>query len=54
MDREGDAAELDDCVGNLGGGHDGEGGNDSVGVPITHRGDKEGALNLAGFQTLDV
>merc|ERR1719409_2316062 len=54
MDREGGVVGLDDGVGDLGGGHDGEGGHDSVGVLLTDLGDEEGAHAGAGTTTKGV
>ena len=51
MDGEGGVVGLDDGVGDLGGGHDGEGGHDSVGVLLTDLGDEEGAHAGAGTTT---
>ena len=41
MDGEGGVVRLDNCVRNLGGGYDGEGGHDPVGVFLTDLGDEE-------------
>lgn len=43
MDGESGVVGLNDSVGHLGGGDDGEGLHDSVGVLLTHFGDEEGA-----------
>jgi len=51
MDGEGGVVGLDDGVGDLGGGHHGEGGHDSVGVLLTDLGDEEGAHAGAGTTT---
>ena len=51
MDGEGGVVGFDDGVGDLGGGHDGEGGHDSVGVLLTDLGDEEGAHAGAGTTT---
>jgi len=51
MHGEGGVVGLDDGVGDLGGGHDGESGHDSVGVLLTDLGDQEGAHAGAGTTT---
>jgi len=51
MDGEGGVVGLDDGVGDLGGGHDGEGGHDSVGVLFSDLGDEEGSHAGAGTTT---
>jgi len=51
MDGEGGVVGLDDGVGDLGGGHDGEGSHDSVGVLFTDLGDEEGSHAGAGTTT---
>ena len=48
MDGEGGVVGLHDSVGHLGGGHDGEGLHNSVGVLLSHLGDKEGSHTRAG------
>ena len=42
---------LDDGVGHLGGGHDGEGGDDAVGELLADLGDEQGAEARAGPAT---
>ena len=51
MDGKGGVVGLNDSVGHLGGGHDGEGLHDSVGVLLSHLGDKEGSHTGAGSTT---
>merc|ERR1719223_1742962 len=51
MDREGGVVCLDDRIRDLGGGHDGEGSHDSVGVLFTDLGDEEGSHTRASTTT---
>ena len=51
MDREGGVVRLNDSVGNLRGGDDGEGDHLSVGVLLTDLGDEEGSHAGAGSTT---
>merc|ERR1719326_166978 len=51
MDGEGGVVGLNDGVGHLGGGHDGEGAHHSVGVLFTDLGDQEGSHTGAGTTT---
>ena len=48
---EGGVVRLDNGVGHLGGGHDGEGEHDTVGVLLTDLGDQEGSHTGAGATT---
>ena len=43
VDREGGVVRLNNCVGDLGGGDNGEGSHDPVGVFLTDLGDQEGS-----------
>ena len=54
VDGEGGVVGLDDGVGDLGGGDDGEGVHDSVGVLLTDFGDEEGAHSRASSTTKGV
>merc|ERR1711939_888540 len=51
MDGEGGVVGLNDGVGHLGGGHDGEGAHHSVGVFFSDLGDQEGSHTGAGTTT---
>merc|ERR1712072_657943 len=51
MDGEGGVVGLNDGVGHLGGGHDGEGAHHSVGVFFTDLGDQEGSHTGSGTTT---
>merc|ERR1712176_1707910 len=51
MDGEGGVVGLNDGIGDLGGGHDGEGGHDSVGVLFSDLGDEEGSHTGSGTTT---
>merc|ERR1719213_41538 len=51
MDGEGGVVGLNDGVGHLGGGHDGEGAHHSVGVLFTDLGDEESSHTGAGTTT---
>merc|ERR1711885_41901 len=51
MDGEGGVVGLNDGVGHLGGGHDGEGAHHSVGVLFTDLGDEEGSHTGSGTTT---
>jgi len=51
MHGEGGVVRLNDGVGDLGGGHDGEGHHDSVGVLFTDLGDEKGSHSGSGTST---
>merc|ERR1711990_921913 len=51
MDREGGVVGLNDGVGDLGGGEDGEGLHDSVGVFLSDLGDEQGAHSRTSTTT---
>jgi len=51
VDREGGVVGLDDGVGHLGGGDDGVGRHDTIGVLLTDLGDEEGAHTRASSTT---
>ena len=51
MDREGSVVWLNDGIGHLGGGHDGEGAHHSVGVLFSDLGDEEGSHTGSGTTT---
>lgn len=51
MDGEGGVVGLDNGIGDLGGGHDGEGGHHAIGELLTNLGDKEGTHTGTGTTT---
>ena len=51
MDGEGGVVRLNDGVGHLGGGHNGESAHNSVGVLLSDLGDEEGSHTRAGTTT---
>jgi len=51
MDGEGGVVGLDDGIGDLGGGHDGESAHNSVGVLFSDLGDEEGSHTGSGTTT---